>query len=304
MRSVSVHVSRTMYTIIPFSTIDLLSQTLAVHDQKSAPYIVELLSVHTITRDFTVHADLTDDEIIQFMRANAEKFFGCIAEQLGMDYQSTKTPDGSQQTIQAFATHQSVIADIQQLFLQKKIPLHAVRPEHVSNINLLPWRQQRQDKQRQNMLLRLIIYAILFCLTMLFVKSYLNKQSDVLSSQLVLIKNQARHIVLKNIIAHQQLWKTINKLFVEKKESMVSNDAMGTALLAIANALPTHMVLLSLTATAQKIVITGEGNSLSAIHRYHAKLQQGMHWKHAVLSDIRVDPSNSKNMRFTLQIIV
>jgi Tfp pilus assembly PilM family ATPase len=98
----------------------------ALNLPKKARVIVGIPAEKIMMRDFTLDADLSDAEILQYLKSRAIQLFGHDSDHLCLDYEKQTTNEAAKQTVNVVAAHQSMIQHIQTSFAEEKIDLHAI----------------------------------------------------------------------------------------------------------------------------------------------------------------------------------
>lgn len=285
-----------------FTNLDQFKQVINTLAPQT-PILVTLKTDQMLTHRFVIDNKISDSEIMQFLTLNSEKFFGCIADELALDYKKISDFSETQNNLIAIAAHRNLIHDIQMLCDARRVVLSGVSDEAGSPINFLPWRLQLKKKRRQQLCCRLIGYAAIFFIFALLLKMVFKNHLRKSTQQTSVLKNQLHQIPVAHTQTHQQLLNKLNKINSEKKLACVSNRQSTHLFFEIATALPSVITLTSLTETPKQLTIQGISTTLADIHKYVARLQKKMQWKSATLSDIHVDSQNKNQMLFTLKVV-
>lgn len=263
--------------------------------------IVTVPAENCMMQDITITKDLSDTEIILFLKARAAQLFGHSADQLCIDYEIKSSLEKEKQTLFVIAAHASLIAYIQKSFAENKMPLDEL---HISNqkINLLPWRKKLEKKKKYYLFFRLSAYASAFFILCIFLNLFLLHKTNQLNIESSAIEKSSAQIILNHPKRHLVLLQDLKTLFSQKEITTKSNQNTEKFLLAIADDLPENVTLQSLTLHGKRAELTGFSDQLSSIHQYNTTLQNQFPHKHILLSEIHNDQQNKLLMRFTLMI--
>lgn len=288
---------------ILFYDFDQLRETLSQLKksyQKNLSLTVGISAQHSMTSDIKIENNLSDSEIIQFLKSRAMELFGHPADQLCIDYEIQSNNNDDKQIITAAAARAEFIATIEGYFSNKKINIQAIQVN--KKMNLLPWRERKKQSHKQKIIFFTLLFSILLLFLCIIFKYFLIHETQLVKTDIVKISENNTKIILDHPYQHRTLLKKLNQIHAKKILSQKSNQLMTTLLADIANDLPDTVTLATLTIDAKKIKLTGISNQLSDIHAYAHNLKQTLPKKQIQLSEINNDQQNKIQMDFTMRI--
>lgn len=266
----------------------------------SAIVTVHIPTKHIISRDFLLEDRLSDAEIVAFFSGQSEKLFGHPAVTIYFDYIRHSPIQDGKEKVTVIAAHVAFIRALQKMFLTAGMPIHIIDVE--KNINLLPWRDIKKQKQQRILLFRLIAYLFLFFICCIFLRYFLIYETKWLTSETKKITLRSEKISLTYADQHQLLLKKIKSIADNKRQSKTHNMLIAEQLSSISNELPADTTLTSLVLTNKKITLAGNSQKLSSINHYVNDLKKSLSWKKLQLSEIKNNPKAMNLMHFTLEI--
>lgn len=282
-------------------TLSLLFSELKSYDIKKTRIIVSISQKHIMIQDAKLDVQLTDADVMLFIKSQSEKWFGHPVEQLCIDYTTQQDSENKKQKIKVVAAHATFISEIEKLFLPEKIHIDCINIVDDDKINLLPWRKKIAVKQKQKWVFYFLGFLVLTVFIFIFLKylfAYETKLLDVKSKK---IQSTAKKIILNHPHQTILLLQKIKSLSIKKIAAKKDNDAIENLLLDISNMLPNNITLNSLTITNQEFILTGFCNQLSDIHQYADYLRKALKWKTLKLSNIQSSTKNNSQINFTIQ---
>lgn len=276
----------------------------------------------TLSRNITLDASLSDTEILQYLVTQCETLFGSPSHQLCMDYVVNRT--ANQKHITAIAAHRQDIQHYQNQFAKANLTLNAIITESIATfafesqkprlmesqkltefmlsigaalathtINLLPWRERQQLKQRNYFLVRVVSYAV-FSLCLLFMMpTWISAHTRSLSIKI----NQlmAKIQTLQQPLDYQEkihLLNQLKKIMREKTQSDNVNHHLQQQLIAIARALPATATLRQLDEQPNAMTLSGYADQSATVQTYFAALQLALsHTQSIELMKLQENPS-------------
>lgn len=169
------------------------------------------------------------------------------------------------------------------------------------SINLLPWREIRNKKRSEKLMIGLVIYILIIFSGITLLKNFLAHKTAHLSFERTRIENNIQKITLNHSSQHAILLKKLKLSFTKKSVSAAENNKIIHFLSVIATDLPNDTTLHSLSFSNKKVILSGMSNQLSDIHQYIIALQKNTAWENIQLSEMHTDPSNQLKMDFTIQ---
>ena len=287
-----------MPTIL-FSDMNKLQETLRAYAANRETFTVALPSERIMSQEITLNVDLTDNDIIGFLNASAEKIFGNAAAALALDYQIKKTIDDKKHIILAIAAHQSLITEIEACFKKAKIPLATITTNPAININLLPWRETSIQKRKRIRNRYSVLYATLSALLFMLLNYGLTEKIKLIQKSTAEILTRNKTITAPDAKANIILLKKLQSLTAKKTDSVNKNKMVLTLLSVIASNLPDSLTLNALSWDNKKTIISGSGNPLDDIHQYNTLLQYNSPWKNVQLTEVHNNTSAAA-LHFTI----
>lgn len=171
------------------------------------------------------------------------------------------------------------------------------------SINLLPWREHNQLKQKQKAVTRIIIYCLSLCVFCFMGKFILYVHTTYCARRIEMTEKQIQSIKLSDPLKKQDALLSKLIFFHHQQQSEIElNHVTEKSLFIIANTIPISVTLSQLSLSSNKITLTGIASQLGDIHQYINNLQQQMPHSMVSLTNTQTHDTNQSILQFVISI--
>lgn len=171
------------------------------------------------------------------------------------------------------------------------------------SINLLPWREHKQRKTKQQAMARVIIYCISLFIFCIITKWILYWDTQHYQQKIKQTEKQIHAIHPQDPLKKKDaLLKKLTFFYHQQHNEMQNNRLTEKYLFIIADTIPASTTLSKLSFSANNITLFGTTNQLNDIHIYINKLQKQL--AHYIVSQNTIQARNNQQDKLQFSILI